>query len=87
VITGTMTLVGPRPLPTEEAAMCTRWESQRIKVKPGITGIWQVSGRSDLDFETWVRMDLEYIEHWSLGMDLVLLMKTIPAVLSRRGAY
>jgi lipopolysaccharide/colanic/teichoic acid biosynthesis glycosyltransferase len=87
VITGEMTLVGPRPLPTEEAAMCTRWESQRIKVKPGITGIWQVSGRSDLDFETWVRMDLEYIEHWSLGMDLVLLMKTVPAVLSGRGAY
>lgn len=87
VITGEMTLVGPRPLPTEEAAMCTNWESQRTKVKPGITGIWQVSGRSDLDFETWVRMDLEYIEHWSLGMDLVLLVKTIPAVLSSRGAY
>jgi lipopolysaccharide/colanic/teichoic acid biosynthesis glycosyltransferase len=87
VLRGEMSLVGPRPLPTEEAAQCSEWESQRLYVKPGITCIWQVSGRSELDFETWVRMDIEYIEKWSLWLDLQLLARTIPAVLSRRGAY
>ena len=87
VLHGEMSLVGPRPLPTEEAAQCSEWESQRLAVKPGITCIWQVSGRSELDFETWVRMDIEYIEEWSLWFDLKLLARTIPAVLSGRGAY
>jgi lipopolysaccharide/colanic/teichoic acid biosynthesis glycosyltransferase len=87
VLRDEMSWGGPRPLPTEEAAQCSDWESQRLHVKPGITCIWQVSGRSDLDFESWVRMDLEYIEEWSLWFDLELLAKTIPAVLSGRGAY
>ncbi len=56
-------------------------------VKPGITCIWQVNGRSDLDFATWVDMDIEYIENWNLWLDLTLLLKTIPAVLTGRGAY
>ena len=87
VFKGEMTLVGPRPLPTEEAAQCSDWESQRLAVKPGITCIWQVSGRSELDFDTWVQMDIEYIEEWSLWFDLKLLARTIPAVRSGRGAY
>lgn len=87
VIRGHMSLVGPRPLPTFEALECSDWEAQRFEAKPGITCIWQVSGRSELDFETWVRMDIQYIERWSLWLDLKLLAKTIPAVISGKGAY
>lgn len=87
VLRGDMSLVGPRPpLPDEYATYGDR-ERARLAVTPGITGIWQVSGRSDLDFDTWVSMDLEYIEIWSLGLDLKLLARTVPAVLSGRGAY
>lgn len=87
VLRGDMSLVGPRPPLPEEVAMYTSWERQRLSVRPGVTGIWQVSGRSDLDFETWVAMDVEYIEEWSPSLDLSLMVKTIPAVLSGRGAY
>lgn len=87
VLRGEMSLVGPRPPIPSEVEEYTNWESQRLAVKPGITCIWQVSGRSELDFETWVRMDIEYIEEWSLWFDLKLLARTIPAVLSGRGAY
>ena len=87
VLRGDMSLVGPRPLPTEEANQCSDWEAQRLAVRPGITCIWQVSGRSELDFQTWVEMDLRYIEVWSLWYDLKLLARTVPAVLSGRGAY
>ena len=87
VLRGHMSLVGPRPLPREEADLCSDWKSQRVAVKPGMTCIWQVSGRSELDFETWVRMDIEYIEKWSLWFDVKLLARTVPAVLSGRGAY
>ena len=87
VLSGKMTLVGPRPLPVDEAAALSSWEAQRLLVKPGLTGIWQVSGRSDLDFGTWARMDILYIRDWSLWLDLTLLLRTVPAVLSGRGAY
>ncbi len=87
VLRGEMSLVGPRPPIPGEVEEYSDWESQRLAVMPGITCIWQVSGRSELDFETWVRMDIEYIEEWSLWFDLKLLAKTIPAVLSGRGAY
>ena len=87
VLKGDMSLVGPRPPLTEECSHYTARERQRLLVKPGVTCIWQVSGRSDLDFQTWVDMDLEYIQTWTLRLDLVLLLKTIPAVLSGRGAY
>lgn len=60
---------------------------QRLSVKPGVTCIWQVSGRSDLDFDTWIDLDLEYIQRWSLWADIKLLVLTVPAVLSGRGAY
>lgn len=67
--------------------MYSAWENQRLSVKPGLTCIRQVSGRCELDFETWVQMDIEYIENWSLLFDLKLLARTIPAVLLGRGAY
>ena len=87
VLKGDMSLVGPRPPLTEEYRHYTARERQRLLVKPGATCIWQVSGRSDLDFQTWVDMDLEYIQTWTLRLDLILLLKTIPAVISGRGAY
>ena len=87
VLRGDMSLVGPRPPIPHEVAMYSAWENQRLSVKPGLTCIWQVSGRCEVDFETWVQMDIEYIENWSLLFDLNLLARTIPAVLLGRGAY
>ncbi len=87
VLTGHMSLIGPRPPLPDEVAKYSDWEWQRLTVKPGITCIWQVSGRSDLDFDTWVTMDIHYIEHWTPWLDLQLLLRTIPAVLSGKGAY
>jgi lipopolysaccharide/colanic/teichoic acid biosynthesis glycosyltransferase len=87
VLRGEMSLVGPRPPLPEEFATYTELERQRLSVKPGLTCIWQVSGRSEVDFETWVGMDLEYISTWNLRRDFRLLVKTLPAVLNGRGAY
>ena len=87
VLSGKMSLVGPRPPLPEEVAAYGAWEAQRLLVKPGLTCLWQVSGRSDLDFHTWVQMDIEYIRDWSLWLDLKLLFRTVPAVLSGHGAY
>ena len=87
VVLGDMSLVGPRPpLPDEYETYDAR-ERGRLAVTPGVTCIWQISGRSDLDFETWVAMDLEYIETWNVRKDFEILLGTIPAVLSARGAY
>jgi lipopolysaccharide/colanic/teichoic acid biosynthesis glycosyltransferase len=87
VLTGEMSLVGPRPpLPVEAAAYGPR-ERQRLLVKPGLTCIWQTSGRSDVEFDRWIDMDLEYIANFSLRLDAELLLKTIPAVVAGRGAY
>ena len=87
VLTGRMSLVGPRPHLPEEVAVYDGEARRRLAVRPGVTGIWQVSGRSDLDFETWIAMDLEYLDHWSLWLDLKLMARTFAAVLSGRGAY
>lgn len=87
VLAGTMSLVGPRPPLLREYACYENWEKARLEMLPGITGLWQVRGRSDLDFNEMVLMDLYYIEHWSLRLDLQILVQTIPAVLGRRGAY
>lgn len=87
VLTGSMALVGPRPPLPEEVAAYDAWERQRLLVKPGVTCIWQVSGRSDLDFDTWVHMDIAYIRRWSLRLDFAILARTVGAVLSGRGAY
>jgi lipopolysaccharide/colanic/teichoic acid biosynthesis glycosyltransferase len=87
VIRGEMSLVGPRPLPMRDFERLEDWHKKRYLVMPGITGLWQVSGRAELDFDDLVRLDFLYLERWSILLDLSILVKTIPAVLTRRGAY
>ena len=88
VLKGDMSLVGPRPPMPIEVARYTREERKRIGgVKPGITGLWQVSGRSDISFDEWVRLDAYYIENWSLWLDLTIIVKTIRVILFKKGAY
>jgi lipopolysaccharide/colanic/teichoic acid biosynthesis glycosyltransferase len=87
VMRGEMSLVGPRPLPMRDFELLDEWHKKRYLVLPGVTGLWQVSGRSELDFDDLVRLDFLYLERWSVLLDLSILLKTIPAVLSRRGAY
>jgi exopolysaccharide biosynthesis polyprenyl glycosylphosphotransferase len=87
VLRGDMSLIGPRPLPLRDVARFTRpADMRRFSVRPGITGLWQVSGRSNLDFETWITLDLQYIDNWSLALDFTILARTIPAVLRGTGA-
>ncbi len=86
VIKGEMSLVGPRPLPIEEAERCLQWQRRRLDVTPGLTCIWQVKGRSTVSFAEWIRMDVEYIRRRTILHDLSLLVMTVPAVLLRRGA-
>jgi exopolysaccharide biosynthesis polyprenyl glycosylphosphotransferase len=87
VLRGEMSLVGPRPLPERDYEMLEDWHRKRYLVLPGITGLWQVSGRSELDFDDLVHLDFIYLESWSLALDLTILLKTVPAVFLRRGAY
>ena len=87
VLRGEMSLVGPRPLPQRDYERLEEWHRKRYLVLPGMTGLWQVSGRSELDFDDLVQLDFIYLERWSLALDFTILLKTIPAVLSRRGAY
>ncbi len=87
VLTGSMSLVGPRPPLPSEVARYGDDVRRRLLVRPGLTGLWQVSGRSDLSWEESVRLDLQYVENWSLTLDLVVLLRTLTAVVRRRGAY
>jgi exopolysaccharide biosynthesis polyprenyl glycosylphosphotransferase len=87
VVRGEMSLVGPRPLPERDFEQLEEWHKKRYLVLPGLTGLWQVSGRSELDFDDLVRLDFLYLERWSVGLDLAIILKTIPAVLSKRGAF
>lgn len=87
VLLGHMSLVGPRPPLAKEVAQYEPWQRRRLAVKPGLTCLWQVSGRSEVGFEDWVRMDLWYIQHQTFLVDLLLLLKTPWCVLTRRGAY
>jgi exopolysaccharide biosynthesis polyprenyl glycosylphosphotransferase len=87
VVRGEMSLVGPRPLPMRDFDRLEEWHKKRYLVLPGITGLWQVSGRAELDFDDLVRLDFLYLERWSIMLDLSILLKTIPAVLGRRGAF
>jgi exopolysaccharide biosynthesis polyprenyl glycosylphosphotransferase len=87
VVRGDMSLVGPRPALPEEVAKYEDWHLDRLEVPPGITGLWQISGRADLSFDECVQLDLFYIDNWSLTYELFILGKTIPVLFSRRGAY
>jgi exopolysaccharide biosynthesis polyprenyl glycosylphosphotransferase len=86
VLKGDMSLVGPRPLPMYEASRIKGAQRRRLAMRPGITGLWQVAGRNMVDFDEWMRMDLLYVDQWSLGLDLKILLRTIPVVLSGAGA-
>ena len=86
VLKGEMSLVGPRPLPMYEARQIKGAQRRRLAMRPGITGLWQVSGRDAVDFEGWMQMDLLYVDRWSLGLDLKILLRTIPVVVRGEGA-
>jgi len=87
VLQGEMSLVGPRPLPLRDYALLEENHKARYAVLPGMTGLWQISGRSGLTYDDLVRLDLTYLENWSIWLDITIIAKTIPAVLTRRGAY
>lgn len=87
ILLGDLSLVGPRPLPERDFKRFDKlWFNRRFSVKPGITCIWQISGRSETSFDEWILQDLEYIDKWSLALDLKILFKTIPTVLRGTGA-
>jgi len=87
VLVGEMSLVGPRPPLPAEVAKYEEWQLGRLQARPGMTGLWQVSGRSEVPFNDMVRLDLHYVRNWSFGLDLEIMLRTIPAVLANRGAY
>jgi lipopolysaccharide/colanic/teichoic acid biosynthesis glycosyltransferase len=87
VLRGEMSLVGPRPLPLRDYARLEPWHRRRSNVLPGMTGRWHIAGRSILPFDDLVRLDFYYLENWSLWLDVSILLRTVPAVFARRGAY
>jgi exopolysaccharide biosynthesis polyprenyl glycosylphosphotransferase len=86
VLRGEMSLVGPRPPLPDEVAQYEPWQIRRLSVRPGLTCVWQVSGRGQISFEDWMYLDMQYIDHWSLRRDLDLILKTVPVVLTGKGA-
>jgi exopolysaccharide biosynthesis polyprenyl glycosylphosphotransferase len=87
VLKGEMSIVGPRPLPLRDFLQLEDWHRRRYLVLPGLTGLWQVSGRIDVSFDDLVRLDFYYIENWSIWLDIAIVAKTLPAIIARRGAY
>jgi exopolysaccharide biosynthesis polyprenyl glycosylphosphotransferase len=86
VVRGDMSLVGPRPAVPGEVERYKRWQRRRLRMRPGLTCLWAISGRDNVDFETWMKMDMQYIDNWSLALDWKILLQTIPHVLTGRGA-
>jgi lipopolysaccharide/colanic/teichoic acid biosynthesis glycosyltransferase len=87
VLIGDMSLVGPRPLPVRDfQGFSEDWQRRRFSVRPGITCLWQINGRNSITFEQWMKMDMQYLDEWSLWLDLKILARTIPAVLKGTGA-
>jgi lipopolysaccharide/colanic/teichoic acid biosynthesis glycosyltransferase len=86
VLRGDMSLVGPRPAVPDEVEHYQRWQRRRLRMRPGLTCLWALNGRDELDFETWMKMDMQYIDNWSLALDWKILLRTIPRVLTGRGA-
>ena len=87
ILKGEMSFVGPRPAIPEEVEQYETWQRRRLRMRPGLTCLWALHGRDGLDFETWMRYDLEYIDNWSLWLDLKILLRSIPLVLAGRGAH
>jgi lipopolysaccharide/colanic/teichoic acid biosynthesis glycosyltransferase len=85
VLRGEMSIVGPRPPLPSEVVNYDIWHRRRLTMKPGMTGLWQVAARREAEFDRWVRMDLEYIDRWSLWLDVKIILRTIPAVLTQQG--
>ena len=86
IIKGDMSFVGPRPPLPLEVARYEKWQRRRLRMKPGLTCLWALEGRNQLNFARWMSLDMEYIDHWSLALDFKILLRTIPRVLSGRGA-
>jgi lipopolysaccharide/colanic/teichoic acid biosynthesis glycosyltransferase len=87
VLRGDMSLVGPRPPIPEEVAKYETWHRRRLRMRPGLTCLWAVEGRNEIKFERWMQLDMDYIDNWSLWLDFKILLRSIPVVLSGRGAY
>jgi lipopolysaccharide/colanic/teichoic acid biosynthesis glycosyltransferase len=86
ILRGEMSLVGPRPPLPAEVARYNRWQRRKLSVKPGLTCLWQINGRNHVDFDDWMKLDIEYIDNWSIWLDTKILVKTVPAVMKGSGA-
>jgi lipopolysaccharide/colanic/teichoic acid biosynthesis glycosyltransferase len=87
VLRGDMALVGPRPAVPEEVEQYKRWQRRRLRMRPGLTCLWAISGRDELDFDTWMKLDMQYIDNWSLALDWKIILRTIPTVFMGKGAH